>query len=61
MPDLYIDGSWTAGSNGATAPVINPFDGSVIQEVDQASRHDVERAVAAAKAAFSRAGGGPAP
>ncbi|MHA6795621.1 aldehyde dehydrogenase family protein [Pseudonocardia bannensis] len=59
MPDLYIDGSWTAGSEGVTAPVINPADGSVIQEVDQASRQDVERAVAAAKAAFSGGGWWP--
>lgn len=51
MPSLYIDGSWTAGSAGC-APVINPFDASVVQEVDQAGPDDVDRAVAAARAAF---------
>ena len=51
MPTLYIDGSWTSGSGG-TAPVINPFDASVVAEVDQAGPDDVERAVAAARAAF---------
>jgi betaine-aldehyde dehydrogenase len=52
VPSLYIDGTWTAGSGGATAEVINPFDASVVEVVDQASRDDVERAVAAARAAF---------
>ncbi|RZT87377.1 betaine-aldehyde dehydrogenase [Pseudonocardia sediminis] len=51
MPSLYIDGSWTTGSGG-TAPVINPFDASVVTDVDQAGPDDVERAVAAARAAF---------
>ncbi|MET0188495.1 MAG: aldehyde dehydrogenase family protein [Pseudonocardia sediminis] len=51
MPSLYIDGSWTTGSGG-TAPVINPFDASVVTDVDQAGPDDVERAVAAARTAF---------
>ncbi|HEV7875584.1 MAG TPA: aldehyde dehydrogenase family protein [Nocardioides sp.] len=51
MANLYIDGSWTTGSGG-TAEVINPYDASVVQEVDQAGPAEVERAVAAARAAF---------
>jgi betaine-aldehyde dehydrogenase len=51
MPSLYIDGSWTAGSGGP-ADVVNPFDASVVAVVDQAGPDDVERAVAAARAAF---------
>jgi betaine-aldehyde dehydrogenase len=51
VPSLFIDGAWTAGSAG-TAEVINPFDGSVIERVDQAGPDDVERAVASARAAF---------
>jgi betaine-aldehyde dehydrogenase len=51
MPSLYIDGSWTAGSGG-TAEVINPFDASVVETVDQAGPAEVDRAVAAARAAF---------
>src|SRR3954470_20590256 len=51
MPSLYIDGSWTAGTGG-TAEVLNPFDASVVQTVDQAGPAEVERAVAAARAAF---------
>ncbi len=51
MPCLYIDGVWTTGSAG-TAEVINPFDASVVELVDQAGPDDVERAVAAARSAF---------
>jgi betaine-aldehyde dehydrogenase len=51
VPSLYIDGRWTAGSGG-TADVINPFDASVVESVDHAGPDDVERAVAAARAAF---------
>ncbi len=51
MPSLYIDGTWSRGSAG-TAEVINPFDASVVEVVDQAGPDDVDRAVAAARAAF---------
>jgi betaine-aldehyde dehydrogenase len=51
VPCQYIDGAWTTGS-GQTAEVVNPFDASVVQTVDQAGPEDVERAVAAARAAF---------
>ena len=51
MPSLYINGTWTSGSGGS-AEVINPFDASVIETIDQAGPDDVERAVAAARAAF---------
>ena len=51
MPSLYIDGTWTSGSSDP-AEVINPFDASVIETVEQAGPDDVERAVAAARTAF---------
>ena len=51
MPSLYIDGKWTAGSGGSV-DVLNPFDGSVVEAVDQAGPDDVTAAVAAARAAF---------
>jgi betaine-aldehyde dehydrogenase len=51
VPSLHIDGTWTSGSGG-TAEVVNPFDASVIETIDQAGPDDVERAVAAARAAF---------
>lgn len=49
---LWIDGQWVAGSGGM--PVENPVTGETIAEVADASRADVDRAVAAAKAAFYR-------
>jgi betaine-aldehyde dehydrogenase len=51
VPTLYIDGTWSRGSAG-TAEVINPFDASVVEMVDQAGPDDVERAVSAARTAF---------
>jgi betaine-aldehyde dehydrogenase len=51
VPSLFIDGTWTSGSGGS-ADVVNPFDASVVETVDQAGPDDVERAVAAARAAF---------
>ena len=51
MPNLFVDGKWTAGSGG-TVDVLNPFDASVVETVDQAGPDDVEAAVAAARAAF---------
>jgi betaine-aldehyde dehydrogenase len=51
VPNLFVDGKWTAGSGGS-ADVVNPFDASVVETVDQAGPDDVEAAVAAARAAF---------
>jgi betaine-aldehyde dehydrogenase len=51
VPSLYIDGEWTTGTAG-TADVLNPYDQSVVQTIDQAGPADVQRAVAAARAAF---------
>lgn len=51
MPSQFIDGTWTTGS-GDSLDVIDPFDASVVETVDQAGPDDVARAVAAARAAF---------
>jgi betaine-aldehyde dehydrogenase len=51
VPSLFVDGAWISGSGG-TADVINPFDASVLETVDQAGPDDVDRAVLAARAAF---------
>jgi betaine-aldehyde dehydrogenase len=53
VPSLYIDGAWTSGSAG-TADVLNPWDATVVETVDQAGPAEVERAVAAARTAFDR-------
>ena len=47
----FLDGTWTRGSGG-DADVVNPFDASVVARLDQAGPDDVDRAVAAARAAF---------
>ncbi|MCG6656526.1 betaine-aldehyde dehydrogenase [Halomonas campisalis] len=47
---LYIDGRRVEASSGETFDVVNPFDGSLLAEVQQASAIDMERAVAAARA-----------
>ncbi|MGR3615151.1 MAG: aldehyde dehydrogenase family protein [Paracoccaceae bacterium] len=48
---LFLEGSWQAGS-GAPLEVTSPIDGSFLTTLSGASAHDVDRAVAAARAAF---------
>jgi betaine-aldehyde dehydrogenase len=50
--NLFIDGSWTGGSGTPEVEVVNPYDQSVVAKVDWAGPDDVDRAVAAAKAAI---------
>jgi len=53
IPDrLFIGGKFAAAADGATFETLNPHDGSVIARVAQAGAADVDRAVAAAAAAF---------
>ncbi len=59
MASLFIDGAWTAGAGGIKSRVINPFDQSLIAEVDVADDVDVVRAIAAARRSFD-AGDWPA-
>jgi acyl-CoA reductase-like NAD-dependent aldehyde dehydrogenase len=48
----YINGEWTAASTGKTVPSINPANPKeVVGYVQASSREDLDRAVAAAKAA----------
>ncbi len=49
---LFIGGTWRAAASGDTREVINPFDGSALQRVDEASAADALAAVAAARQAF---------
>ncbi|SEK57291.1 betaine-aldehyde dehydrogenase [Halomonas daqiaonensis] len=46
---LYIDGRHTAATSNETFSVVNPFDGSLLAEVQQAAEADVDAAVAAAR------------
>jgi len=49
---LFIGGRFVDAADGRTQPTLNPHDNSVIAEVAMAGRDDVDRAVAAAQAAF---------
>jgi betaine-aldehyde dehydrogenase len=49
---LFINGKFVDAAGGETQTTINPHDGSPIAEVSMAGKEDVDRAVAAAQAAF---------
>src|SRR5712692_11743982 len=49
---MYINGEWTASKSAKTFPVYDPSTEEVIAQVPDAGADDVDRAVAAAKAAF---------
>ena len=51
---LLIGGQWVEGIEGGRIPVINPFDNSVLFEISEARAADVDRAVAAARAALPK-------
>jgi len=48
----WINGVRSAGTSGRSGPIFNPATGSIARQVDFASVADVDRAVAAASAAF---------
>lgn len=55
LPELepfYVDGEWLAPSGAELIDVVDPATGAIITRVPQASDADVDRAVAAARAAF---------
>ncbi|HET7890193.1 MAG TPA: aldehyde dehydrogenase family protein, partial [Candidatus Sulfotelmatobacter sp.] len=49
---MFINGEWVASKSAKTFPVYDPSTEEVIAQVPDASSDDVNRAVAAAKAAF---------
>jgi aldehyde dehydrogenase (NAD+) len=49
---LYIGGAWTAPAGGPLLDIVSPHDHSVVGRAAQAVPADVDRAVAAARAAF---------
>jgi betaine-aldehyde dehydrogenase len=48
----FIDGEFTDAAGGATTPVLNPATGQEIAQAPSSTQADVDRAVAAARAAF---------
>ena len=51
-PALFINGQWVNSTHGATLAVEDPSTGKEIARIVDASDADVDRAVAAARAAF---------
>lgn len=49
---LFIDGRWCKAADGRTMPILNPATGESIGTLAAAGTEDVDRAVAAAQAAF---------
>jgi aldehyde dehydrogenase (NAD+) len=56
---LFIDGAWVASASDGTIPVVNPTTAEVIGSVPEGDPVDVDRAVAAARAAFEGWAGTP--
>jgi phenylacetaldehyde dehydrogenase len=51
-PALFINNEWVASSHGALIEVEDPSSGRIVSHIVDASDKDVDRAVAAARAAF---------
>jgi hypothetical protein len=51
-PALFINNEWVDSSHGVTLPVEDPSSGKEISRIVDASDRDVDRAIAAARAAF---------
>lgn len=53
MAKHFINGQWVAAASGETLPVINPATGETFDTLARGDARDVDRAVAAARAALS--------
>ena len=53
MAQNFINGQWVAASNGQTLPVIDPSTGEVFDTLARGNAADIDKAVAAARAALS--------
>ena len=49
---MLINGQWVDSASGETFETYNPANNTVLAQVPKAGREDVDRAVAAARAAF---------
>ena len=52
MSKHFINGEWVSGASGETLPVIDPSTGLVFEQIARGTAADVDRAVAAARAAL---------
>jgi aminobutyraldehyde dehydrogenase len=51
--EMFIGGAWVAGSGNEGQPIINPATGETIAEVPKGTEADVDRAVKAARKAYT--------
>ena len=51
---MLINGKWVDAASGKTFPTYNPATGEVLAHVAEGDREDIDRAVAAARAAFDK-------
>jgi 1-pyrroline dehydrogenase len=51
--EMFIGGEWVAGSGKESQPIINPATGETIAEVPKGTEADVDRAVKAARKAYT--------
>jgi aldehyde dehydrogenase (NAD+) len=57
MKQMFIGGRWLAARDGRTLPVVDPADGEAFDQIPRGTAHEVDLAVAAARAALSSAWG----
>ena len=53
MQKHFIGGQWVAGSSGETLPVLDPSTGETFDQLQRGSAADIDKAVAAARAALN--------
>jgi aldehyde dehydrogenase (NAD+) len=53
MKQMFIGGQWLNAQDGRTLPVISPADGETFEHIPRGTAHEVNAAVAAARAALS--------
>ncbi|KAK1921485.1 putative aldehyde dehydrogenase [Papiliotrema laurentii] len=58
---IFVDNEWSASSDNATFPTVNPANGKPLLEFSHASSVDVDRAVASARRAFQTTWGNNVP
>ena len=51
---MLINGKWVNAASGKTFPTYNPATGEILAQVAEGDKEDIERAVAAARAAFDK-------
>jgi aldehyde dehydrogenase (NAD+) len=61
MQQHFIGGQWVAAARGETLPVIDPSTGEVFDQLQRGTAEDIDRAVAAARAALDDAAWGRMP